>query len=200
MEYKIINLLDKTPDQPSKFRTKNWVEINDESRGTYNADSQIKFKTTMIGSSLCDYSDAYILVKGNITVNNTAADGAAANNTNKKVIFKNCAPFTNCISEINDTQEDNVKDIDIVMPMYNLIEYSDNYLKPSGSIWQHCKAIQAVNDNGNIDEFNGANTTDSFNFKAKITGQTAINGTIDDFEITVPLNNLSNVWETLQCL
>ena len=82
--------------------------------------------------------------------------------------------------------------------MYNLIEYSDNYLKPSGSIWQHCKAIQAVNDNGNIDEFNGANTTDSFNFKAKITGQTAINGTIDDFEITVPLNNLSNVWETLQ--
>ena len=86
------------------------------------------------------------------------------------------------------------------MPMYNLIEYSNNYLKPSGSIWQHCKAIQAVNDNGNIDEFNGANTTDSFNFKAKITGQTAINGTIDDVEITVPLNNLSNVWETLQCL
>ena len=74
----------------------------------------------MLRSSLCDYSDAYILVKGNISVNNTAA--AAANNTNEKVIFKNCAPFTNCISKINSTQIDNAQYIDIVMPMYNLIE------------------------------------------------------------------------------
>ena len=93
----------------------------------------------MLRSSLCDYSDAYILVKGNITVNNTAADGAAANNTNKKVIFKNCAPFTNCISKINNTQIDNTEYIDIVMPMHNLIEYSDNYSKTSGSLWQYCK-------------------------------------------------------------
>ena len=75
---------------------------------------------------MCDYSDAYILVKGNITVNNTAADGAAANKTNKKVIFKNCAPLTRCISKINNTEIDNAQYIDIVMPMYNLIEYSDN--------------------------------------------------------------------------
>ena len=131
MEYqKIANLIDdNTLNEPSKFRTRNWVEMNDESRGAYNANSQIKFKTTMLKSSLCDYSDAYILVKGTITVNNTAAQGAAANNTNKKVIFKNCAPFTNCISEINNTQIDNAQDIDIVMPMYNLIEYSDNYAK-----------------------------------------------------------------------
>ena len=74
----------------------------------------------MLRSSLCDYRDAYILVKGNISVNNTAA--AAANNTNEKVIFKNCAPFTNCISKINSTQIDNAQYIDIVMPMYNLIE------------------------------------------------------------------------------
>ena len=87
----------------------------------------------MLRSSLCDYSDAYILVKGNITVKNTAAEGAAANNTNKKVIFKNCAPFTNCIIKINNTQIDNAEYIDIVMPMYNLIEYSDNYSKTSGS-------------------------------------------------------------------
>ena len=73
----------------------------------------------MLRSSLCDYSDAYILVKGNISVNNTAADGAAANNTNKKVIFKNCAPFTDCISKINNIQVDNAKDIDIVIPMYD---------------------------------------------------------------------------------
>ena len=83
----------------------------------------------MLRSSLCDYSDAYILVKGNIIVNNTAAAGAAANNTNKKVIFKNCAPFTSCISKINNTQIDNAEYIDIVMPMYNLIQYSDNFQK-----------------------------------------------------------------------
>ena len=88
----------------------------------------------MLKSSLCDYSDAYILVKGIITVNNTTAAGADANNTNKKVMFKNCAPFTNCISEINNVQVDNAKDIDIVMPMYNLIEYSDNYAKTSGTL------------------------------------------------------------------
>ena len=89
----------------------------------------------MLKSSLYDYSDAYILVKGTITVNNTAAADADANNTNKKVIFKSCAPLTNCISGINNTRVDNAKDIDIVMPMYNLIEYSDNYSKTSGSLW-----------------------------------------------------------------
>ena len=76
----------------------------------------------MLKSSLCDYSDAYTLVKGTISANNTAANGAAAINTNKKVIFKNCAPFTNCISKINNTQIGKAKDIDIIMPMYNLIE------------------------------------------------------------------------------
>ena len=81
MEYqKIANLTDDASNQPSKFRTKNWVEINYELRGKYNVNSQIRFKTTMLKSSLCDYSDAYIIVKGTITVNNTAGDGAAANN------------------------------------------------------------------------------------------------------------------------
>ena len=122
-------MIDDAPNQPSKFKTKNWVEINYESRGTCNINSQIKFKTTMLKSSLCHYSDAYILVKGTNTVKNTAAADADANNTNKKVIFKNFAPFTNCISEINNTQVDSSKDLDIVMPMYNLIEYSDNYSK-----------------------------------------------------------------------
>ena len=121
MEYqKIINLLDNASNQPSKFRTKNWVEINYDSRGAYNSNSQIKFKTTMLKSSLCDYSDAYILVKGTITAD-TSTTGVVASNTNKKVIFKNCVPFTYCISEINNTQIDIAKDIDIVMPMYNLI-------------------------------------------------------------------------------
>ena len=136
MEYqKIVNLIHDASIQTSKFKTKNRIEINDESRGTYNVNSQIKFKTAILKSSLCDYSDAYILVKGNITANNTALADGDANNTNKKVIFENCAPFTNCISEINNIQAGNAKGIDIVMHMYNLIEYSDNYSKPSGSLW-----------------------------------------------------------------
>ena len=135
MKYqKVIKLLDNASNQPSKCRTKCWVEINDESRGTYFVTSQIKFKTTMLKSSLCCYSNAYILFKGKVKVNDTLAAGADANNTSKKVIFKNCAPFTDDISEISNTQVDNAKYIDIVMPVYNFIEYSDNYSKTSGDL------------------------------------------------------------------
>ena len=90
----------------------------------------------MLRSSLCDYSDGFILVSATITVPNTAAAGVAANNI-KNIIIKNYTSFTNCISEINNTQIDNAKDIDIVMSMYNLIEYSDNYSKTSGSLWHY---------------------------------------------------------------
>ena len=131
MEYqKISNLLDSASNQPSKFKTRNWVEINDESRGTYTS-NDIKFKTTMLRSNLCDYADAYILVKGNITIAGTGADDAAKrlDERNKGVIFKNCPPFTKCISRINNIDIDNAQDIDTVMPMYNLIECSDNYAK-----------------------------------------------------------------------
>ena len=89
----------------------------------------------MLRPSLCDYGDACVLVKGNITVNITTDAGADANNTNKKIIFKNCAPFTSCISKINNAVVDNAQYIDIVMPTYNLIEYSDNYSKTTGSLW-----------------------------------------------------------------
>ena len=120
MEYqKITNLLENTSNHPSRFRTKNWVEINDDIRGVHSPNKQIRFKT----------------------FNNTAAADANANNINKKVIFKNCTPFTNCISKINNTQIDNVEYIDIVMPMYNLIEYSDNYSKLSESVWRYCKEV-----------------------------------------------------------
>ena len=203
MEYqKIVNLLNDESSKPSKFRTKNWLEINDDVRCVYSPNKQIRFKTSMLRSSLCDYSDAYILVKGNITVNNTAADGAAANNTNKKVIFKNCAPFTSCISKINNEQIDNAEYIDIVMPMYSLIEYSDNYLKTSGSLWQYCKEIPAVDVEGNIAICNGTNVTDSFNLKSNIIGKTAANindgGIAGRVEIMVPLKYLSNFWRTLE--
>ena len=152
MEYqKIANLLGSAPNQPSKFRTRNWVEINDESRGTYTS-NDIKFKTTMLRSNLCDYADAYILVNGRITITGAGDDGAArrADERDKGVTFKNCAPFTNA------------KDIDIVMSMYNLIEYSDNYSKTSGSLWQYYK------------DYPNNNTTrsESFKSKVKITGKT----------------------------
>ena len=104
MEYqKIANLLNNGSNKPSKFRTRNWVETNDDIKGAYSPNKQISFKTAMLRSSLRDYSDAYILVKGNIAVNNIAGAGAAAINTDKRVIFKNCSPFTNCISKINNT-------------------------------------------------------------------------------------------------
>ena len=134
MEYqKIIDLLENTPYHLSKFRAKNWVEINKDVRETYNTNIQIKFNTLILKSSLCDYSDAYMLVMGTITV--AAQAGNNPNNGDKEVVFKNFAPFTDCISEINNTQTDNAKDIDIVIPMYNLIEYSDNYWKTSASLW-----------------------------------------------------------------
>ena len=191
MEYqKIANLIDDASNQPSKFRTKNWVEINDESRGAYNAASQIKFKTTMLKSSLCDYSDAYILVKGTITINGRGGDAAArqADERDKGVAFKNFAPFINCISEINNTQIDNAKEIDIVMPMYNLIEYSDNYAKTSGSLWQYFRD----EPDDDIED------SESFKSKIKITGKTPNNNNVKDVEIMVPLKHLSYFWRTLE--
>ena len=192
MEYqKIANLLDDNKsNQRSKFRTKNWVEINDESRGTYNVNSQIKFKTTMLKSSLCDYSDTYILVKGTITITGEGADAAArqADERDKGEVFKNCAPFTNCISEINNTQVDNAKDIDIVMPMYNLIEYSDNYAKTSGRLWQYYR------DEPN----NNLANSESFKFKVKITRKTPNDDNEKHVEIMVPLKIIFG--EPLKCL
>ena len=193
-------MLDSASNKSSKFRTKNWVEINDDIRGEYSPNKQIRFQTSMLRSSLCDYSDAYVLVKGNISVNNTAAEGTAANNASKKVIFKICAPFTNYISKINNTHIDNAEYIDIVMPIYNLIEYSDNYSKTYGSLWQYCKEIPAVNNAGNIIDFTNTISTDSFKFKTKITGQTNNNGRIDNVETMTPLKDLIIFGELLKCL
>ena len=183
-------MFDNASNQPSKFRTKHWIEINDQSRGTYNTNSDIRFKTTMLKSSLCDYSDAYILVKGRITI--TGAGGTVANRQaderNKGVVFKNCAPFTNCKNEINNTEIDNARDNDIVMPMYNLIEYSDNYSKTSGSLWQYYR--DEPNDN--------LTDSESFKSKIKITRNTPVAGNTTSVEIMVPLKYLRNFWRTLE--
>ena len=183
-------MLDDASNQPSKFKTKNWVEVNDESRGTYNVNSQIKFKTTLLKSSLCDYSDAYILVKGKITITGTGDDAAArqADERDKGVAFKNCAPFTDCISEMNSTQIGNCKDIDIVMPLYNLLEYSDNYAKTSGGLWQYYRD----EPNDNLED------SESFKSKIKITGKTPNDDNEKDVEIMVPLKYLKIFWRTLE--
>ena len=121
-------MLDNTSNQPFEFRTKNWVEIIDFRNGSYDEKS-LKFKTAMVNTSLCSYSDVYILVEGQITVTGLGADAAAnaADRNDREVVFKNCAPFIKCISKISNA-EDDAEDLDIVMPM----SY-DSLLKYSGS-------------------------------------------------------------------
>ena len=138
----------------------------------------------MLRSKLCDYADAYILVKGTITITGAGDDDATkrADERDKCVTFKNCAPFTKCISKINNTDLDNAQDIDIVIPMYNLIEYSDDSSKTSGSLWQYYKD----DPNDSIAQ------SESFKSKIKITGKTPAAGNKKDVEIIVPLKYLSN--------
>ena len=196
-------MIDDASNQPSKFRTKAWVEINDESRGICSVNSQIKFKTTMLKSSLCDYNDAYILVKEKITITGDAGPEPDAGNPrndaqslearqnderNKGMVFKNCAAFTSCISEKSNAQIYNAKDIDIVMPIYNLIEYSDNNAKTSGSLWQYYR--DEPNDN--------LTDSESFKSKIKITGKSPAACDEKDVKIMVLLKYLSNFWRTLE--
>ena len=139
-----------------------------------------------------------MVVKGIKTISNAAAEGAAENVTNKKVIFKNCAPFTKSISKRNNKQVDDAQDIDIVMAMYDLIEYSDAYSKTSGSLWQYYRDEPSLDANVNIIDFpaNNNNST-SFKFKQQITRQTR-NGGTKNVEIMVPLKDLRNFWRTLE--
>ena len=133
MEYqKITNLLGNTSDKVPRFITKKWIEVHDQSGASYNINKQIRFKTSMVRSDLCDYSQAYIVVKGTITV----AD--PDNNVyDRKLAFRNNAPFISCISKINNTLIDNAEDLDVVVPLHKLVEYSKNYAKTSGSFWNY---------------------------------------------------------------
>ena len=131
MEFqKIVNFLDATSDNKDlpKIVTKKWVEAYDQSQGNYDVNKEIRIKTSMLRSDLCDFSDAYIVVKGTIAI-------VRPNNAkrNKSVAFKNSAPFINCILKINGVKIDNAEDLDVVMSMYNLLEYSKNYKKTTGS-------------------------------------------------------------------
>ena len=144
----------------------------------------------VIMASLCHYSDTYTLIKGRITITGAGDDAAArqAEEINKGVIFKKCAPFTNCKSEINNKKIDNAEGIDIVVPVYNLIEHIDDYTKTSGSLWQYYK--NKPNDN--------LTASKSFKSKIKIMGNTPADSNTKDVEIIVPLKYLSNFWRTLE--
>ena len=181
---KVVNLLNGSDNEKSKFATKKWHVIDSESKGNYSHPDPIKFLTKSIESSLCDYSDAYILVTGNINV--TGGDA------NTKVAFKNCAPFKKCRTEINETFVDDAEHINIAMPMYNLIEYSDNYSDTSGSLWQ----FKRHEIEGDVDlTVNGNHIpNNSSSFKYKSSSIADRNGV----KIAVPLKYLRNFSRSLE--
>ena len=168
MEYqKVANLLGNIPDKVLRFITKKWIEVHDQygnAENKYNPNKQIRFKTSMLRSDLCDCSDAYIVVKRKITVTNPNNDAY-----DKKLVLKNNAPFLGCISKINNTLIDNVEDLDIVMPMYNLIEYSKNHRKTTGSLFNYYRDEP---NNGTEENINySIKNSKSFNYKTSITGK-----------------------------
>ena len=180
---KIVNLLSSSENEYSKFATKKWYVIDSESKGNYSHENPIKFFTSSLESSLCDYSDAYILVTGDIAV--------AGGNTNTKVALKNCAPFRKCGTEINDTSIDEAEHINTAMPMYNLIEYSDNYSDTSGSIWHFKRDEIEVNVDLTVDN-HIPNNSSSFNYKSSlITSRNSV-------KIAVTPKYLSNFWRWLE--
>ena len=180
---KIANLLNGSDNEYAKFATKKGYVIDSESKDNYSHNDPINFLTKSIESSLCDYSDAYILVTGNITVARTIAvpDGSSAGTEPHRkqvlteatqVVFKNCAPFKKCSTEIDGTLVDETDFINITMTVYNLIEFSDNYCDTSGSLWDF-KRDETV-DNAYVTNDNSA---PSFKCKANLIGNTETDGT-----------------------
>ena len=188
---KIVNLLNDSDNESSRFTTRKWYIINDQNNGQYGRgneiDSTIKFETKIIKPNLCDYSDAYILVTGDVKVAGVAAD------TN--VAFKNGAPFTRCVTHINDEHVETAENLDIIMPVYNLIEYSDNYADSSGSLYQFKRDESPMNDAENPNNVALDNST-SFKYKASLLGKAtdadSNDRSLKNTKIVVPLRYLSN--------
>ena len=181
---KIVNLLDNSNNKNSKFATKKWFVFDSESKGVYSHEDEIKCLTGSLESSLCDYSDAYILVTGNTAV----ADG----NANTKVAFKNCVPFKECRTKINENFVDKTEHINIAKPMYNLIEYSDNYSDKFGNSWQFKRDEIEGDVDLTVDAQHIPNNSSSFKYKSCfITNRNGVN-------IVVPLKYFSNFWRSLE--
>ena len=208
MEYdKINNLVGSESENLSRFVTRDYVRVNSLSN-THDENKSIRFKTAMLRSDLCDYVDAYILVNGIITV--------AGNQPRDK---KNNAPFVLCITTIDNELIEDADDLDIVMPMYNLLEYSKNYRKTIGSLYNYYR--DELTDDANLNNFanNNVVSSNSFQYKTKIIGNTYdINSTIlnpagnarvanpnydannsgkKNVELAIPLKYLGNFWRAL---
>ena len=197
MEFiKINNLLGPAHGEVPRFSTKKWIEVQSQSGNIYNISKPIRFKTAMLRSDLCDYSDAYVWVKGKITVTNPNSNV----NFDRKLTLKNNTAFVSCISKINGELVENAEDFDIAMPMYNLLEYSKNYEKTSGSLFNYYRdepkehTIGVGNYAVNISIRNSK----SLDYKAKIVGSLA-DGELekDDVKIAIPLKYLGNFWRSL---
>ena len=202
MEYdKINNLLGSESEILSKFVTRDYVRVNSLSN-TYNENKSIRFKTPMLRSDLCDYADAYILVNGTVTVTANGDNNNANNIRDKRdrpLILKNNAPFVSCITKINGELIEDAEDLDIVMPMYNLLEYSKNYRKTIGSFYNYYRDELGGNANNNDNTVN----SNTFRYKNKITDITYNvaagaegyivnkNGT-QNIELAIPLKYLGN--------
>ena len=172
MEYQnITNLLGKIPDKVPRFITKKWIEVHDQSGETYNNNKQIRFKTTMLRSDLYNFNDAYIVVKGIVSVT-VSANERDRDDMNRQVILKNNAPFVSCISKINGVLVENAEDLDIVIPTYNLLEYRKNYSKTSASLWNYYRDELTDEVNNSNDPYKNVINSKSFNYKASITGST----------------------------
>ena len=217
MEYdKINNLLlsedneSEASEKLSKFVTRKYVKVNSLSNA-YDESKSIRFKTPMLRSNLCDYSDAHILVKGTITVTVPGANNNANNIRDKKnrpLILKNNAPFVSCITRINGELIEDADDLDIVMPMYNLLEYSKNYRKTIGSLYNYYR--DELSDHADDNDFDNIKAVNSntFKYKNKVTGNTYNvnagaqgynvnkNG-MQEVELAIPLKYLGNFWREL---
>ena len=202
---KIINLLNKDDTDSKHFATKKWYIINDENNtnngvnkdtGANNPDT-IKYDTRILKPNLCDYAEAHILVDGKITAIPGAAVGnppAVLNLT--RLALKNCAPFTKCNLEINDEHVDTAENLDIVMSMYNLIEYSDNYQDSSATLYQY-KRDEPPDDINNDLTVNNSN---SFKYKVNLLGNPEVDNNVAtlNVKVVVPLKYLSNFFRSLE--
>ena len=193
----IINLLDKIDTDSKHFATKKWYIINDENNTNYgvnkdtgaNNPNTIKYDSRVLKPNLCDYAEAYILVDGTIR--------GTGGNDNTRLALKNCAPFTKCNLELNDEHVDTAENLHITMPMYNLIEYSDNYQDTSATLYQYKRdeppEANAINDLT-------TDTSSSFEYKADLLGNPVLDGNIAkrSVKVVVPLKYLSNFFRSLE--
>ena len=193
-------MLDTTSDDKDlpRFVTKKWIEVYDQSEGNYNVNKEIRIKTSMLRSDLCDFSDAYIVVKGDITLTKTN-EREIIDIRNRFLAFKNNGPFTNWISNINNVLTDNAEDLYVEIPMYNLLEYSKNYRKTTGSLWNYYRdePSNPLSSNSESFKYKTSITGNTYNIGAGEEGYDANKVGKNETEVVIPLKHLSNFWRTL---